>query len=221
MRKPMRSAALAGCLALAAVGARGQTETVDCPCANAATERANRATPALKALDWHRAANDKILVAAQPAADYANATYRIGNEEVKLVNGERSVPAAPGSATQRVTRVVGKPVFGKLGSKSAAAVWLVDDPGGSGTFYYVGVSVASVTGRSINAVLLGDRIRPQRIAFRGDQIVATYMDRKPDEPMFAKPTTQKSMTLRFDVAKRELIELKPDAPTRDAGRSDD
>ena len=143
--------------------------------------------------------------------DYANATYRIDNEDVKLSQGNRSVPAAPGSAMQRVTRVFGKPVFGRLQSKPAAAVFLVDEPGGSGAFVYAAVALGG--GRATNAVALGDRIVPRSIAFKHDGIVVTYLDRKPDEPMIAKPTVHKRVVLRFDPASIRLIEPKTDAAT--------
>ena len=134
-------------------------------------------------------------VAGTVDVDYRNATFRIDNEDVKLSNGERAVQAAPGSATQHVTRVVGKPVGGRLDSKPAAAVFLADEPGGSGIFNYV--AVAFIDCSKTNAVLLGDRIMPQSIVFQGRSIVVTYLDRKSDEPIAAIPTVKKSMTLGF------------------------
>ncbi|BCF95928.1 hypothetical protein PPGU19_004970 [Paraburkholderia sp. PGU19] len=127
--------------------------------------------------------------------DYRNATFRIDNEDVKLSNGERAVPAAPGSATQHVTRVFGKPVGGRLDSKPAAAVFLVDEPGGSGIFNYVAVAFSDCS--KTNAVFLGDRIVPRSIVFHGRSIVVTYLDRKLDEPMAAIPKVKNSMTLGF------------------------
>jgi hypothetical protein len=128
--------------------------------------------------------------------DYKNATFRIGNEDVKLSNGKRAVPAARGSATQHVTRVVGKPVGGRLDSKPAAAIFLADEPGGSGIFSYVAVAFSDCS--KTNAVFLGDRIMPRSIVFHGRSIVVTYLDRKPDEPMAVIPKVTKNMTLGFD-----------------------
>ena len=127
--------------------------------------------------------------------DYRNATFRIDNEDVKLSNGERAVPAAPGPATQHVTRVFGRPVGGRLDSKPAVAVFLVDEPGGSGIFNYVAVAFSDCS--KTNAVFLGDRIVPRSIVFHGRSIVVTYLDRKLDEPMAAIPKVKKSMTLGF------------------------
>jgi len=128
--------------------------------------------------------------------DYENATFRIDNEDVKLSNGKRAVPAAPGSATQHVTRVFGKPVGGRLDSKPAAAIFLADEPGGSGIFNYVAVAFSDCS--KTNAIFLGDRIMPRSIVFHGRSIVVTYLDRKPDEPMAVIPKVTKSMTLGFD-----------------------
>ena len=136
--------------------------------------------------------------------DYRNATFRIDSENVKLSNGKRAVPAAPGSATQHVTRVFGKPVGGRLDSKPAAAIFLADEPGGSGIFSYVAVALSDCS--TTNAVLLGDRIMPRSIMFHGRSIVVTYLDRKPDEPMAAIPKLTKSMTLGFDSRTCRLAE---------------
>jgi hypothetical protein len=212
MGKPVACVASAGCLVLAAVGAFGQTGRVAGSHAESAAEPVC-ATPALRGID------EQAEGPTARTVDYANATYRIENEDVTLSRGTRSVPAAPGSAMQRVTRLSGHPGCGRLGKKTAAAVFLVDDPGGSGTYFYVGVALAG--GPAINAVFLGDRIEPQSIAFRGNGIVVTYLDREPSDPMIAKLTVTKRLTLRFDAATNRLTELKPIASAREPGRSGD
>jgi hypothetical protein len=193
MRRSVISAALAGLLALAAVGAPAQT-------------------------------NGERCAHTRCAVDYANATYRIEDEDVRLVDGERAVPVAPGSAAQRVTRVIGKPVFGQVGAKPAAAVVLRDEPGGSGAFYYVAVVFGGAPNAVFKTVLLGDRISPQTIAFRRDAIVVAYWDRKPDERMATQPTVRKTVKLRLDMANGALIAIEPTTPngvTRGSGKSGD
>lgn len=143
-------------------------------------------------------------VAGTVDVDYRNATFRIDNEDVKLSSGERAVQAAPSSATQHVTRVFGKPVGGRLDSKPAAAVFLADEPGGSGIFNYVAVAFSDCS--KTNAVFLGDRIMPRSIVFHGCSIVVTYLDRNLDEPMAAIPKVTKSMTLGFDSKTCQLAE---------------
>jgi hypothetical protein len=158
----------------------------------------------------------------QPAAsrlDYANASYLIEHENVQLVHGKRSVAAAPGSATRHVTRIVGQPAFGRLGVRRAAAVFLLDSPGGSGSFFYAAATFGD--GRTMPSIFLGDRIKPQSMAFQGDEVVVRYLDRKADEPMVAKPTVPKTMRLSFDVETNRLVALTPGVATGAAGKSGD
>jgi len=73
-----------------------------------------------------------IPVATEGSAiDPLNATYG--------VDGRREVQAAPGAMTKIATFVFGKPVFGDLDGDGDddAALFLVQQPGDNGTFYYV------------------------------------------------------------------------------------
>lgn len=131
--------------------------------------------------------NAPVIVALDPS----NATYVIDGQQVTLVNGKSEVAAAPGSATQITTTLFGEPVTGDLNGdvKPDAAVMLVQDSGGSGTFYYVAADITTSTGsQGTNAILLGDRIAPQNIAIQNGQILANYADRQPGEPMSAAPS---------------------------------
>jgi uncharacterized protein len=149
------------------------------------------------------AASAKISATAA-SVDYRNATYRIDDQAVKLVGGARVQAASPGSATKDVTRVAEspKPAQGKLGAQQAAALFLVDAPGGSGTFYYA--AAATGGGRGTNAIFLGDRIKPQSIVIDRNEIVVTYLDRKSDDPMIAPPSVK--VTRRFVLSGERLLE---------------
>jgi len=123
--------------------------------------------------------------------DPANATYRIDGAPVTLVEGRSSAAAAPGSATQVTTSIFGEPVSGDLNGDGTpdAAMVIVQNPGGSGTFYYVVAAInASNVAEGTNAVLLGDRIAPQTISIENGQIVVNYAERKPSEPMSSPPS---------------------------------
>lgn len=125
------------------------------------------------------------------ALDPTNATYVIEGQQVTLVNGKSEVPAAPGSATQVTTTLFGEPAIGDINGdgKPDAAVILAQNPGGSGTFYYVAADIATSTGsQGTNAILLGDRIAPQNISIKNGQIVANYADRQPGQPMSTPPS---------------------------------
>lgn len=97
--------------------------------------------------------------------------------------------------------VVGEPVSGADSGdgKPDAALLLRHNPGGSGDFYYAVIAVDDGTGyHATNTLLLGDRIRPTTITVDADRFVYHFLDRKPDEPMAAKPTVERSVTVGFD-----------------------
>ena len=128
----------------------------------------------------------KAIAPTVVAFDPTNATYLIGGQPVALVNGKSQAAAAPGSAEQVTTSIFGEPVSGDLNGdgRPDAAVMLVQDSGGSGTFYYVAAAInATSDAEGSNAILLGDRIAPQNIEIQNGQIVANYADRNPGEPM--------------------------------------
>jgi hypothetical protein len=70
-------------------------------------------------------------------------------------------------------------VFGDLNEdgNEDAALFLVHQPGGSGTFYYIAAALNANGGfRGTNAVLLGDRIAPQTIEIRDGVVNRSYTD---------------------------------------------
>jgi hypothetical protein len=126
------------------------------------------------------------------------ATYWINGSPVRLYDGRAVTAAAPGSATKIRTNVSGQLVYGDIngdGEKDAALI-LVHDPGGSGTFYYAAAAINFQNRyQGTNAVLLGDRIIPENIRIHNGVIVIYYADRRPGEPMSAEAAAVKSRTL--------------------------
>ena len=141
--------------------------------------------------------------------DPLNATYQIEGTAVTLVNGKSEVEAVPGSATKIVDQVFGQPVLGDLNGDGApdAGLILVDQPGGTGTFYYLAAAI-NKDGNYVgtNAILLGDRIAPQNIRIQNGALIANYADRKPDEPFSVQPSVGKSFYAR--VSGSQLIEAE-------------
>jgi hypothetical protein len=149
--------------------------------------------------------------------DPANTTYTIDGQSVTLVNGKASVSAVPGSATQVTTSLFGKPTMGDLNHNSTtdAAVILVQNPGGSGTFYYVAAAIATASGtEGTNAILLGDRIAPQTLEIQNGTIIANYADRKPGQPMSKQPSVGVSKYFMFNGS-----ELVASAPVANQGQA--
>jgi hypothetical protein len=132
--------------------------------------------------------------AAEPTlsrADPLNAEFEIGGSPIRLRDGHFEMPAAPGSAARIEASVLDEPVYGHLDDDAEidAAVILVYQSGGSGTFYYVAAATnRNGENRGTNALLLGDRVSPHGVRIENRTIVADFADRKPDEPMAATPT---------------------------------
>jgi uncharacterized protein len=141
-----------------------------------------------------------------PSIDYKNAIYRIDGKDVTLLEGQHAQLAAEGSSEQDVTRVVEPPehAVGKLGGRSAVAVFLSEEGGGSGTFYYA--ALVFNDGRD-TTFQIGDRIQPIGIAINGDDLVVSYLDRKADEPMAVPPTVPKER--HFAYMNGQILERPP------------
>lgn len=87
------------------------------------------------------------------------------------------------------------------------AFLLTQDGGGSGTFSYVVVALATKSGyQGTNGILLGDRIAPQTTKFQNGEIIVNYADRKIDEPMTATPSV--GVSRYFTISDNKLIEIK-------------
>ncbi|MEK7180972.1 MAG: hypothetical protein AAB738_01385 [Patescibacteria group bacterium] len=142
-------------------------------------------------------------------SDPLNTTYQIEGTAVTLVNGKSEVEAAPGSATKIVDQVFGQPVFGDLNNDGVpdAGLILVDQPGGTGTFYYLAAAI-NQNGNYVgtNAILLGDRIAPQNIQIQNGVLITNYADRNPGEPFSVQPSVGKSFYAR--MSGNRLIETE-------------
>lgn len=137
-------------------------------------------------------------------------TYRIGKEPVLLINGRAEVQAAPGSATKIITEVVNEPVFGDLNSdnRNDAALFIIQDTGGSGTFYYLTAAIRQDRHwRGTNAAYIGDRIMPVSLKINHGVIAASFMDRSPGQPMATPPTVTR--LLQFKLVDDQLEPLVP------------
>ena len=134
------------------------------------------------------------------ADDPSNATYVINEYPIRLQNGYFEASAAPDSASKIKASIILDPVYGDIdkdGDKDAA-MFLVFEPGGSGTFYYVAVALKTKEGYyGTTAVQLGDRIKPLNLMVRNSMVVATFADRSPSQPMAAMPSIEKSNYLIF------------------------
>lgn len=139
-----------------------------------------------------------------------DATYIIEEKAIRLVRGRAEIQAAPGSAVKMTTTAFGKPVRGDLNGdgRDDTALFLVHNPGGSGTFHYVAAAIAkNGIYQGTNAVLLGDRIDPRTIQIQNGVIVADYADRCRDQSMVTPPSIRKTMYLKLKEGRLEAIKV--------------
>jgi hypothetical protein len=157
----------------------------------------------------------------QTTVDYQNAPFTIEGQSVTLVDGRAETPAAPGSAEMVITDYFGNEATGDLNGDGIADVAFIvsQDPGGTGTFYYVVVALKTATGyQGTTAIFLGDRIAPQTTEIRDGKVVVNYADRAPGESFATAPSV--GVTKYFSVENGVLIEVsapKAVVPTKPVG----
>ena len=162
-------------------------------------------------INYIEAGIERIPVSAavdRRASGPLNSTYIIEGKEITLQNGRFEVAVTPDSATKIRTFISGDVVEGDLDGDGDfdAALILVHDPGGSGTFYYVAVA-ENINGRyrGTNAVRLGDRIAPKDHEIRNGVVIAGYAKRRPNEPMSTAPSVEALLYLALDEGKLKAL----------------
>lgn len=162
-------------------------------------------------------ADGKVLAAFErqspvlPGKNSQNGTYVIDGLAITLTDGVAETEQAPGSASKRLTRYFGNAVEIDLNGDGAtdSAFLLVQDSGGSGTFYFVAAALNTPDGYvGSNAILIGDRVAPQNtIRDPGNplQFIVNYVDRKADEAMTVQPSLGVSKT--FKLEDKVLVEV--------------
>ncbi len=128
--------------------------------------------------------------------DFKKVAYQVEGQAVTLNNN--------------TTRYFGNDVVGDFNNdgQNDVAFLLTQNPGGSGTFYYVAVALGSKDGyRGTNAIFLGDRIAPQSTEFRGGMIIVNFADRKLGESFSTRPSI--GVSKYFRIIDGELREVMP------------
>jgi hypothetical protein len=139
---------------------------------------------------------DPALVEALRNAEYKSEWTKSGT--VQLAGGEYREQAAPGSATETVVMLTDQIAVGELNGQPAAAVILVTDPGGSGTFYDLAV-VVEQDGQLVNVATttLGDRVQINSLSIENGQVVVDMVTHGQDDPMCC-PTKQVVQTYELN-----------------------
>lgn len=144
--------------------------------------------------------------------DIKDATFTVDGRQVTMVNGEGITDIGNGAKTY--TSFFGNEARGDLNDDGREDVaFLVSQSGsGSGTFYYAVAALKNAAGRyeGTNAVFLGDRVAPQTTEIRNGILIVNYADRKPGEPMAARPSVGVSAYIYYDGEK--MIAVPPAGP---------
>lgn len=139
-----------------------------------------------------------------------NIAVNIGNESFKLVDGKAEKDIVAGSATKNKVFLFGEPVLGDLDKDgdNDAALLLVNEPGGSGTFYYSVLAIyTDGVYKATDAMLLGDRISPQTVEIQDGRAVYNFAERKVGESFQVPPSIGKSIWVNYDSKSNQIGEL--------------
>ena len=135
------------------------------------------------------------------ATGLSDLSVTIDGQHFQMGHGVAEIAAAPGSAITNTLRMVGEPVLAgpdAAGNRDAALI-VVNDPGGSGRFYYALAAIAQADSyRATNVLPLGDRITPQTIEYRDGRFIYHYLGRDLDQPMSEPPTVEETLSVRLD-----------------------
>lgn len=156
---------------------------------------------------------DETALGAVDVQTFKNLSYQsewTQKGSAPLVNGAYSESAAPGSATQTRISLHNKMAFGYTADgQQIAAVVLITDPGGSGTFYDLAVlTFEDGTPQHVASAFLGDRVQLLSLAIEpvgnnGGEIVVEMIAAGPDDPLCCP--TQYTVA-RYTLDGKELVQ---------------
>ncbi len=157
-------------------------------------------------------ADDINVVPVVINSDPLNTSYVLGDDVFSLKNGKAEI-SIDGSSMKNTLVVFGEPVYGDLdkdGDNDGALI-LVNNSGGSGTFYYAVLAINNDgVYKSTKTMLLGDRIAPQTVEIQDGHALYNFMERKGTDPMIAKPSISKSVWIYYNAKDNTIGEWVKD-----------
>ncbi len=139
-----------------------------------------------------------------------NAEYRIRSDDdtFQLTDGEYRKKYEPDSASERILKLSNS-AAGNLDDTGGedAVVILIDNPGGSGTFYHL-FAFINQNGKPFNlaTIFLGDRITVEGLAIKKKEIVVNLLTRGDDEAMASESTLEITRKYRLEANRLVLVE---------------
>lgn len=156
--------------------------------------------------------NKNVSAPVSNNSSVLNNSYTVDNHIFNLVNGKAEI-ATPNSSSKNTLSIFGEPVYGDLDKDgdNDAALMLVNNPGGSGTFYYAVLAINN-NGSYVatNTMLLGDRIAPQTINIQDGRAVYNFAERKGTDPMTTPPSIGKSVWVYYNAKDNTIGEWVKD-----------
>jgi len=143
----------------------------------------------------------------------ADISYNIDGEEFVLVDGkaEKTVEVElDGFTMKNSLTIIEDPFYADvdLDGDTDSAVWLMNDSGGTGSFFYGALVINdnNQSSHSTDGMFLGDRISPSKIEFKEGRIVYSFLERGMDEPMSAEPTHPRDVWVHYDKSSNTIGE---------------
>jgi hypothetical protein len=135
--------------------------------------------------------SDEGTVVSQNPADPSNAGYYIDGIVYTLSNGILDQQIED-STTFNKFKLLEFKASGDINQDSVddSAVILINDAGGSGTFYYLGILTSGPTPIIENTSFLGDRIEVKEINFVDGNFEVVYLDRDVETSFDQPPTIE-------------------------------
>ena len=163
------------------------------------------AAPAARAQDAAAApaAGERLRLTLEQLrnADYHLPLFDDEETRIRFRGGRGLITFGPGATERVYARLTGGPAaFGDLDGDQVAdaAVAVAIDPGGSGTFIHL-LALVDHAGAPAQAgrAFLGDRVRVERLAIRGGQVLVTMLTHGPGEPTCCPATrVRRAFTLQ-------------------------
>jgi len=146
------------------------------------------------------AASTQSIAAALADADYPIEVTADGKAPLKQGAYEEAIPDSSAKTTVKLGM---QTAFGDLdgnGTEDAAAILQTNSGGSGDSTYAAAVLNEAGAAKPVASVYLGDRIVVKSLAIADGKITATWLDRKPSEPMSSAPSveTSKQFALQGD-----------------------